>query len=142
MPRGFDFGSFEMDDFREAASYGRAREMGAGRTGGSLSGASARLQLQRLREAEMVSDRHSLKVQTSRIVSSDQRNGEKIGPWKNVTAYRTVYLGDTEGRIAIERLKQFIEQHLGPSDALIFHSKRGAPPLQTTVVNQAPYLAL
>jgi integrase len=74
--------------------------------------------------------------------SSDQRSGGKVGPCKNVTAYRTVYLGDTEGRIAMERLKQFVERHPGPSDALIFHSKRGAPLLQTTVVNQGLYLAL
>ena len=42
----------------------------------------------------------------------------------------------------MERLKQFLEQHPGPSDALIFHSKRGAPLLQTTIVNQGLYLAL
>ena len=83
------------------------------------------------------------KASTIRVdESSDQRNGGKIGPCKNVTAYRTVYLGDAEGRIAMERLKQFLEQHPGPSDALIFHSKRGAPLLQTTIVNQGLYLAL
>jgi len=50
MSRGFDFDSFEMDDFRESDSYDRGREAGAGRGGGSLSGASVRLQLQKLRE--------------------------------------------------------------------------------------------
>jgi integrase len=83
------------------------------------------------------------KASTIRVdESSDQRSGGKIGPCKNVTAYRTVYLGDAEGRIAMERLKQFLERHPGPSDALIFHSKRGAPLLQTTIVNQGLYLAL
>jgi hypothetical protein len=30
MSRGFDFDSFEMDDFRESDSYDRGRETGAG----------------------------------------------------------------------------------------------------------------
>jgi integrase len=83
------------------------------------------------------------KASTIRVdESSDQRNCGRIGECKNVAAYRTVYLGDPEGRIAMERLKQFLEQHPGPSDALIFHSKRGGPLLQTTIVNQGLYLAL
>jgi integrase len=83
------------------------------------------------------------KASTIRVdESSDQRNGGKIGPCKNVAAYRTVYLGDAEGRKAMERLKQFLGPHTRPSDALIFHSKRGAPLLQTTIVNQGLYLAL
>ena len=83
------------------------------------------------------------KANTIRVdESSDQRDRGRIGSCKNVAAYRTVYLGDAEGRIAMERLKQFLEQHPGPSDALIFHSKRGAPLLQTTIVNQGLYLAL
>jgi integrase len=83
------------------------------------------------------------KASTIRVdESSDQRNGGKIGPCKNVAAYRTVYLGDAEGRKAMERLKQFLGPHPRPSDALIFHSKRGAPLLQTTIVNQGLYLAL
>jgi hypothetical protein len=43
MSRGFDFDSFEMDDFRESDSYGLGREIGAGTGGGSLSGTSVRL---------------------------------------------------------------------------------------------------
>ena len=50
MSRGFDFDSFDMDDFRESDPHGRDRETGTGRGGGSLSGASVRLQLQKLRE--------------------------------------------------------------------------------------------
>jgi hypothetical protein len=56
MLRGFDFDSFGMDDFRESDSYDRGRETGADRSGGSLSGASVRLQLQKLREKETISD--------------------------------------------------------------------------------------
>jgi hypothetical protein len=59
MYSGFDFDSFEMDDFRESDSYGRDRDIGAGRGGGSLSNVSVRLQLQRLREKETISDRRN-----------------------------------------------------------------------------------
>jgi hypothetical protein len=58
--------------------------------------------------------------------SSDQRSAGKIGPCKNVTAYRTVLLHDPEGQKAMRRLKRF----LGPatsSHALVFRSKRGGP---------------
>jgi hypothetical protein len=74
MSRGFDFDSFDMDDFREADSYGRDREIGAGRGGGSLSDASVRLQLQKLREKETVSDRRDSQVQISRPASPDHRD--------------------------------------------------------------------
>lgn len=40
--------------------------------------------------------------------SSDQRSAGKIGPCKNVTAYRTVLLSDLEGRVAMRRLKRFL----------------------------------
>jgi hypothetical protein len=56
MSRGFDFDSFEMDDFRESDSYDRGREASAGKGSGSLFGASVRLQLQKLREKETISE--------------------------------------------------------------------------------------
>jgi integrase len=74
--------------------------------------------------------------------SSDQRNGGKIGPCKNVAAYRTIHLGDAEGHVAMERLKQFLTLYPESHDALIFRSKRGAPVLQTTILNQGLYPAL
>jgi integrase len=75
--------------------------------------------------------------------SSDQRNGGGIGECKNVAAYRTVHLGDSEGRKAIESLKRFLEAHPAPgSDALVFRSKHGGPLLETTVLNQGLYPAL
>src|SRR5258708_27282888 len=74
MSRGFDFDSFGMDDFRESDSYDRGRETGASRGGGSLSGASVRLELQRLREKEMASDRRASQVEVSRITSPDHRD--------------------------------------------------------------------
>ena len=74
MSRGFDFDSFEMDDFREADSYDRGREIGAGRGGGSLSDTSVRLQLQRLREKETISDRRASQAEISRTTSPDHRD--------------------------------------------------------------------
>jgi integrase len=75
--------------------------------------------------------------------SSDQRNGGKIGPCKNVTAYRTVHLGDLEGKKAIARLRRFLELYPAASpNALVFRSKREGPLLETTILNQGLYLAL
>ena len=74
MSRGFDFDSFDMDDFRESNSYDRGRETGAGRGGGSPSGASVRLELQKLRDRETASDHRDSQIQTSRAVSPDHRD--------------------------------------------------------------------
>jgi hypothetical protein len=74
MSRGFDFDSFEMDDFRESDSYDRGSETGAGRGGGSLSNASVRLELQKLREKETASDRRDSQAESSRTTSPDHRN--------------------------------------------------------------------
>jgi integrase len=83
------------------------------------------------------------KAKTIRVEqSTDQRNGGKLGPCKNATAYRTVYLGDAEGYTALERLKKYLGLHPAPGDSLIFHSKRGAPLLQTTILNQGLHPAL
>jgi integrase len=83
------------------------------------------------------------KAKTIRVEqSTDQRNGGKIGPCKNATAYRTVHLGDAEGHAALIRLRQFLGLHPAPGDSLIFHSKRGAPLLQTTILSQGLHPAL
>jgi hypothetical protein len=74
MFRGFDFDSFDMDDFRESDSYDRGRETAAGRGGGSLSGASVRRELQKLRDKETASDRRDSQIQASRAVSPDHRD--------------------------------------------------------------------
>jgi integrase len=83
------------------------------------------------------------KASTIRVEqSSDQRNGGKIGPCKNVTAYRTVHLGDPEGKKAMAKLKWFLKLYPTSPDALVFRSKSGGPLLETTVLNQGLYLAL
>jgi hypothetical protein len=73
MSRGFDFDSFGMDDFRESESYDRGRETGAGRGGSSPSGASVRLELQRLREKETISDRRDSQAEIIRTASPNHR---------------------------------------------------------------------
>lgn len=73
--------------------------------------------------------------------SSDQRCAGKIGPCKNVTAYRTVLLRDPEGRTAMRRLQRF----LGPTTSfrgLVFHSRRGGPLRENCVLNQGLHPAL
>jgi integrase len=75
--------------------------------------------------------------------SSDQRNGGKIGSCKNVTAYRTVHLGDPEGRKAMGTLKRFIVLYpAASSEAQVFRSNGGKPLLETTILNQGLYPAL
>jgi integrase len=72
--------------------------------------------------------------------SSDQRTKGRIGPCKNVAAYRTVALHDPEGRKAMQALRQLLGTSL--PDELIFRTRRGGPLLQTTVLNQGLYPAL
>jgi len=74
MSRGFDFDPFDMDDFRESDSYDRGRETDAGRGGSSLSGASVRLQLQKLRQKETIADRRDSQADISRAASPDHRD--------------------------------------------------------------------
>lgn len=71
MSRGFDFDSFQMDDFREAHSYDRDREIDLDRSGSSPSYESVRLKLQRLRDKETISDRRASQAEISRTTSPD-----------------------------------------------------------------------
>jgi len=73
--------------------------------------------------------------------SSDQRSAGKIGPCKNVTAYRTVLLRDPEGRAAMRRLKRFLGTATN-SDALVFHTKQGNPLNENCVLRQGLHKAL
>ncbi|MDP9339702.1 MAG: site-specific integrase, partial [Acidobacteriota bacterium] len=71
--------------------------------------------------------------------SSDQRSAGKIGPCKNVAAYRTVLLADVEGTEAMKVLKRFMKR--GPT-ALVFQSRRGNPLLETNVLHDGLHPAL
>jgi integrase len=52
-----------------------------------------------------------------------------------------VLLADKAGKVAMAALKKFMGNVTDPN-AFIFHSKRGAPLLQTTILNQGLYPAL
>jgi integrase len=81
------------------------------------------------------------KAKTVRVdESSDQRSGGKIGPCKNVAAYRTVLLGDSEGQEALKAVKRFISRQ--KTSDLVFHSRRGTPLLETNVLHDGLHPAL
>ena len=72
--------------------------------------------------------------------SSDQRSGGKIGPCKNVAAYRTVLLADAEGQEALKAVQRYMKRKK-PSN-LVFHSRRDTPLLETNVLHDGLYPAL
>jgi len=81
------------------------------------------------------------KAKTVRVdESSDQRSGGKIGPCKNVAAYRTVLLADSEGQEALKAVKRFISRQ--KTSDLVFHSRRGTPLLETNVLHDGLHPAL
>jgi integrase len=73
--------------------------------------------------------------------SSDQRSQGKVGPCKNLAAYRTVLMHDREGNEALRVLRRFITTDLSPS-TLIFHSTRGTPLIETNVLHDGLHPAL
>jgi integrase len=73
---------------------------------------------------------------TIRVDESVDRLGQ-IGPCKNVAAYRTVVLADSEGQYAMQKLKQFIKQ-----DGLVFRSKRSGPLVENTILVQGLHPAI
>ena len=73
---------------------------------------------------------------TIRVDESVDRAGI-IGPCKNVAAYRTVVLGDSEGRIAMKALRHFAKH-----DGLVFHSKNNGTLAETTILTQGLHPAV
>lgn len=73
---------------------------------------------------------------TVRVDESVDKLG-KVGPCKNVSAYRTVVLADVEGQHAMKKLKQYVKQ-----DGLIFRSKSGGPLVENTILVQGLHPAL
>src|SRR6266480_3753225 len=93
-------------------------------------------------------DKLQMKIDSRRKVSFSWAQAQqiaeyvgKIGPCKNVTAYRTVLLRDPEGRRAMQRLKGFLGTSVS-SHALVFRSKRGGPLRETYVLNQCLHPAV
>ena len=82
------------------------------------------------------------KARTVRVdESSDQRTKGKLGPCKNVAAYRTVLLHDEEGREALRILKPFIGKDQSLSQ-LVFHSSNDTPLIETNVLHDGLHPAL
>jgi len=81
------------------------------------------------------------KAKTVRVdESSDQRSAGKVGPCKNVAAYRTVLLADAEGHEVMKALKRYLNRER-PS-GLVFHSRSGSPLLETNVLHDGLHPAL
>jgi integrase len=79
------------------------------------------------------------KVGTIRVdESSDQRSAGKLGPCKNVTAYRTVGLHDEEGKKALHVLKAYLKKSKSRTE-LVFQSRNGTPLLETNVLKDGLY---
>jgi integrase len=75
------------------------------------------------------------KAGTIRVDESADQRTYKIGPCKNVAAYRTVLLADSQGKEALSMLKRFLRGNQSPS-ALVFRSKRGSPLRETNVLHE------
>jgi integrase len=73
---------------------------------------------------------------TIRVDESVDRAGT-IGPCKNVAAYRTVVLADSEGRTAMKALRHFAKH-----DGLVFHSKNNGTLAETTILTQGVHPAV
>jgi integrase len=79
---------------------------------------------------------------TIRVNESFDGRTYTIGKCKNVAAYRTVYLGDREGREALRVLKAFVKGRVQNPSEFLFHSKRGSPMRETKVLHEALHPAL
>ena len=82
------------------------------------------------------------KAGTIRVDESADQRTNTIGDCKNVAAYRTVFLGDPEGREAVRELKTFIGDRINNPNELVFHSKYDSPLRETTVLHEALHPAL
>jgi integrase len=82
------------------------------------------------------------KASTIRVDESADQRTNTIGDCKNVAAYRTVFLGDPEGRETLRGLKTFIGDRINNPNELVFRSKHGSPLRETTVLHEALHPAL
>jgi integrase len=76
--------------------------------------------------------------------ASDQRAKQgKIGPCKNVAAYRTIVLHDAQGKEALEVLRKFFKKYPQPNPSgLIFHSRHNTPLRENNVLHDGLHPAL
>jgi integrase len=81
------------------------------------------------------------KAGTVRVDESADQRTYIIGPCKNAAAYRTILLGDSEGREVLGILRHFLKCARNSND-LVFHSKRGSPLRETNVLHEFLHLVL
>ena len=79
---------------------------------------------------------------TIRVDESFDGRTYTVGQVKNLAAFRTVYLGDREGREAMRNLKAFVRDRVQNSEEFLFHSKHGSPMRETKVLGEALHPAL
>lgn len=83
---------------------------------------------------------------TIRVDESADQKTYKIGPCKNVAAYRTILLADREGQETMRMLKAYLDGPRGPKvrnpHGLVFHSRNGAPLRETNVLTDGLHPAL
>jgi integrase len=82
------------------------------------------------------------RAKTIRVDESFCGRTATIGQCKNVAAYRTVFLGDKEGREALRKLKAFVGDRIQNPNEFLFHSKHGSPMRETKVLTEALHPAL
>jgi hypothetical protein len=61
----------------------------------------------------------------------------KVGPCKNVAAYRTVLLADAEGKLAKKQLQEFVGARLANSNELVFPCPQNTALRATNVLKSA-----
>jgi integrase len=81
------------------------------------------------------------KASTIRVDEALDRE-QKIGPCKNVMAYRTVHLLDREGKQAMRMLKAFVGKRLQQSEELVFCTSEKTPLQLSQVLREALHPAL
>jgi integrase len=79
---------------------------------------------------------------TIRVDESACQRTYRVGDCKNVAAYRTIFLGDAEGREALRILKAFVGGRIQNPSEFVFHSKHGSPMRETQVIHEALHPAL
>ena len=82
------------------------------------------------------------KVHTIRVDEAFDGLTYKTQECENVAAYRTVFLGDAEGRKALRVLKAYVGKRIQNPREFLFHTKRGKPLLASNVLSEALHPAL
>jgi integrase len=82
------------------------------------------------------------KAGTIRVDEAFDSRTCEVGLCKNVKAYRTVFLGDSEGREALKILEAFVGDRVQNSGEYVFHSRRGSPLRETKVLHEGLHPAL